>query len=831
MEQSAWLPAAGAAAAAVWGVANGPAAPDVVGALAAAVMTSWLMSRPLRVSPNDHLPLVLAPALCALGLVRVPWALAGMLGGLAVPAAGSSRAHPLDESLSLIAGAGIVAAATWGQLPVAVSPLVTLGVAAVVYAAVRTMLAGRRLTRREHVQWTRAMQTIDRAAAPFLLLAAALALGAVAIDRTWLQHALPLGRSLLPLVTGAIALHIFHPYSVRGEEEQRVLATTEVLAEAIDVKDPSTGLHSVAVARLSKQIARVMAVNERIVQDVFLTGLLHDVGKVTTPDAILLKPAGLDADELAVMRRHVVDSAAMVASISGLASVAPMVGASHEHYNGSGYPAGLRGEAIPIAARIVAVADTYHALTSGRPYRAPLEPVLALQEIERHSGAQFDPRVVGALKALLLGRPRPLRPAADQAWLRLFRQPRFSLLWGGELVSSLGDEVFFIAITLWVYTLTGSAGVLAAALGAGYAGQALFSVFAGALADRVDRRLIVVISDVSRAAIVAALPFVLPRSLPAALVLLALLNIGSAFFKSAVNALVPSLVSREDLGAANALYQTTERIAEILGGVLGAAAVLALGYHAVMFADAASFLVSAVCVSAIPVAWRAGLRPPAATSSMRVDLAAGFRYVWHTPFQRAFALLIIPGYLTLAFEALRAPMVLRTAHLSAELYGALNSVLGIGRLVTALALAWIAHRWASPTLAVAAYLLTGLGVAIFTAFPWYAGLLAGAFLYAAGNMLSLIVNTTIVMQATPPAFLGRVLGNRQVLVQGTRLIAVLALGRLADVANPPVALWTMVVLSIAGVLAVSVVSGRALTDPRRRPAAGLEVTEAGLEVP
>lgn len=801
------------------------ATPTVVAAvlvIVTAATVAWLAAHPLRISLSDDFPLLFVPVLVALGLGGPLFALAGAFLGLTIavgvePAKwGGIRA--VEEATALVGG---ILVATAAPLPVVPYRLSGLIIAAVAYACIRTPLVAIRIARHERMAWSRAFVVVGSGYGTSLVTSVVLALATVAVERLWLSHASPIALSALPLLAGGVVLHAFHPHSMSGREERRVLATTAVLADAMDVKDSLTGLHSQAVAQLSKRIARAVGVSERLAQDAFLTGLLHDIGKVVVPDSILQKPSSLQSDEWQVMRSHVIDSSDMVASIAGLSRIAPSVRASHERFDGTGYPDGLRGREIPLAARIVAIADAYHALTSDRVYRPSRDPDAALAELERCAGTQFDPGLVHALRGIIEGPaavPSDVGTHSAPTWFTLLRRPAFALLWGGELVSFLGDEVFFIAITLWVYTLTGSTGMLAAALGVGYAGQAVFGFLAGVVADRVDRRIIVAISDAARALVVAALPFVLPWSLPAAFVLLGLLNVGSAFFKAAVNAMLPSIATREELATANALYQTTERIAEIVGGVLGATAVVALGYSRVMFADAGSFLVSASCVMLIPLAWGAGLGAPRRVS-IGVDLVAGVRYLLRTPFQRYFAFLILPGYITLAFDALRAPLVIGTAHLSAEAYGVINSTLGVARLVTAFVLAGLTRRWASPGLAIVAYLLTGLGVAIFTAFPWYLGLLAGAFLFATGNMLSLIVNSTLIMQRTPQAFLGRVLGNRQVLVQGTRVISVLALGRLADRTTPQAASWVMVVLSLAGVLAIWLLMSRSIapTAPLATP--------------
>ena len=781
--------------------------------LATAATVAWLAAYPLRISPSDDFPLVIVPVIVALGVGRPLFAMAGALAGLALAVATEAErwkgSRAIEEGTAL---AGAVLAAMWLPLPVVPYHLGGLIPAAVAYAAIRTPLVATRIARNEGMGWGRAFVVVANACGTSFVISILLALVTVAVERLWLPETGRAALSALPLLAGGVVLHVFHPHSLSGREERRVLAVTAVLADAMDVKDSLTGLHSQDVAQLSKRIARTVGVSERLAHDAFVTGLLHDIGKVGVPDAILQKPSQLRPDEWNVMRAHVIDSADMVASIAGLSRVAPMVRASHEHYDGTGYPDGLQGREIPLAARIVAIADAYHALTNDRVYRLRRDAEAALAELDRCSGTQFDPALVTALRTLV-GRGAPegaARPAP--AWLSVLRRPAFALLWVGEAVSFLGDEVFFIAITLWVYALTGSAVTLAAALSAGYVAQALFSFLAGAIADRVDRRAVVAISDVGRAIVVAALPFVLPLSLPLGLVLLGVLNVGSVFFRAAVNALLPSIATSDELPTVNALFQTTERVAEIAGGVLGAAAVLTLGYTGVMFADAGSFLVSAVCILLMPLAWGVGLgRRRGAT--ITADLMSGLRYLWQTPFQRYFALLILPGYLTLAFEVLRAPMIVHTAHLSPAAYGVVNSTLGVGKLATAVVLAGLTRRWAMPGLAVFSYILAALGVAVFATAPWYLGLVVGAFIFSVGNMLSSIVNATLVMQVTPQALLGRVLGNRQMLVQGTRLVGALALGRVADAASPPVALWIMAGVCISGVTLVWLLSGRYIAAP------------------
>src|SRR5690606_33085806 len=131
------------------------------------------------------------------------------------------------------------------------------------------------------------------------------------------------------------------------------------------------------------------------------TGLLHDIGKLHTPINILLKPGPLDEAERALMNLHAEMGAELIASLPALRHLAPAVRASQEFFDGNGYPDGIAGDAIPLAARIVAVADAYHAMRSNRPYRAAITHEEAVQELRQCAGTQFDPVVVEALLGLL----------------------------------------------------------------------------------------------------------------------------------------------------------------------------------------------------------------------------------------------------------------------------------------------------------------------------------------------------------------------------------------------------------------------------------------------
>jgi HD-GYP domain-containing protein (c-di-GMP phosphodiesterase class II) len=130
---------------------------------------------------------------------------------------------------------------------------------------------------------------------------------------------------------------------------------------------------------------------------------LHDIGKIAIPDTILNKPGPLDDEEWAFMRRHTLIGESMLSAAPALHAAALIVRSSHERYDGAGYPDGLRGEQIPLASRIVFVCDAYHAMTSDRPYGVTASTPEALAELDACAGSQFDPAVVRAFRAEILG--------------------------------------------------------------------------------------------------------------------------------------------------------------------------------------------------------------------------------------------------------------------------------------------------------------------------------------------------------------------------------------------------------------------------------------------
>lgn len=191
----------------------------------------------------------------------------------------------------------------------------------------------------------------------------------------------------------------------RAERARRVqleagyLSTIRVLAAAVEARDGYAGGHIARVAEYSAAIARRLRFGGEALAELEAGALLHDLGNIGILDAVLNKTTALDADERFVLQQHPTIGANLLRQAPLLAPLAQTVAAHHERWDGGGYPDGLKGGQIPLSGRIVALADAFDAMTSPRPYRSALDCGAARAEIERRSGAQFDPEVVAAFTA------------------------------------------------------------------------------------------------------------------------------------------------------------------------------------------------------------------------------------------------------------------------------------------------------------------------------------------------------------------------------------------------------------------------------------------------
>jgi len=172
--------------------------------------------------------------------------------------------------------------------------------------------------------------------------------------------------------------------------------SVRMLAAAIDAKDPYTRGHSERVARYSIAIGKNLSLPEKEMRNLRISALLHDVGKIGIDDRILRKPGALSDEEFEVMKQHPAKGAAIMSGVAQLIDIIPGMKYHHEKWSGGGYPEGLEGDHIPMQARIVAIADTFDAMTTNRPYQKAMELAYVVEKIKSFAGTRFDPRVVDA---------------------------------------------------------------------------------------------------------------------------------------------------------------------------------------------------------------------------------------------------------------------------------------------------------------------------------------------------------------------------------------------------------------------------------------------------
>ena len=201
-------------------------------------------------------------------------------------------------------------------------------------------------------------------------------------------------------------------YRLNLDVERTYVETIMALALAVEAKDPYSAGHSKRVGFYARQIGEVLGLDEETLRVLNDAGVLHDIGKIGIKDDILLKPNPLTPDEEKIMQQHSVIGEAIVKPVRSLQKVVALVRHHHERFDGAGYPSGLKGEAVPLGARILSVADTYDSMITDRPYRKRLTTDEAKAELQRFAGIQYDPKIVQAFFQVLADKEQRRVPHA-----------------------------------------------------------------------------------------------------------------------------------------------------------------------------------------------------------------------------------------------------------------------------------------------------------------------------------------------------------------------------------------------------------------------------------
>jgi putative nucleotidyltransferase with HDIG domain len=551
--------------------------------------------------------------------------------------------------------------------------------------------------------------------------------------------------------------------------------TLDLAAQALDARDRYTESHSIRVSDLAGRLGEQLELGERECDLIRTAAALHDLGKIGVRDDILNKPGPLSEDEWEIMRRHPDIGADMIAQHSALREVAPLVRHHHERWDGSGYPAGLRGEVIPFGARILSVADSFDTITGARLYRPSLmTPIEAVEDISRRANHWYDPNVVDALREIHGLDPlevvdRPEVPRRITSYRVLRTNPGFSSLITAMAISALGDPLTQVAtlVTIFIGSRHDSRYVALAFVLQAIA-MVLVSSVLGGLADRLPRRALIPVLEAGRAAILMATPMLIQDNrwqfiFPIVFVLASI----NAIVQPARQASIPALVPAGQVGKANAMVTVTTMLAGALGfGVAGSILALAPNSTNLLFvADAVTFALAGAVV--LGIRNLGGGRKAASVSG-------ALRQSWGVIAARPYLVLSVLGafLIPISFPALVALAYSHGGQVyGGQVYSALELVLGLGVISGSIAVARLSSIGSMRTVG-AGLLLTGVFSLIIGLTPSIEMIVPALLLASFGNPIYAVANQTALMEAADQTNRGALMATRFGLAQTASIIGV-----------------------------------------------------------
>ncbi len=549
------------------------------------------------------------------------------------------------------------------------------------------------------------------------------------------------------------------------QQEERI-QTLELMAQALDARDPMTELHSQRVSNLAAQIAQALGLNSLEVERLRVAGLLHDIGKIGVPDAVLKKPAGLDPAEWAAMRRHAEVGAEMIGRHTALRPMAPWVRYHHERWNGSGYPSGLAGDEIPLGARIIAVADSFDTITGPRVYRrTSMTPAEAVADISAASSILYDPEVVNALRRVFGDPPltaisaaapeiRTLAPPSPVSLLK--RHSMLSYLAGGVTLSSIGDPLTAIAVAVSAFTVTHNGVGVAAAVGLRAAAMMVAGLLLGGAVDRLPRRVVVAVCDSIGAATLLATPFLLVFAPWTLFGIVVILGAAAALGQAGRDASVAYVMRGRHIGVANGILATGSTVGRSVGYPLAAIMVWWLASTSPLYLiDAVTFILAAgLTLLAGPLG--GGIKSRSVLGALRGAFTVrAARVPLFLSGAGAFALsMTVPALVVIAYEL---------SQNGPRAYTFLEVTLTAGMVIGAL----IFSRLSANARLISLVGLVAMGALCLVTAASSFLLVTAAILFAAsiGNQLYFIGNRTELQELAPIDRVGSVMATRGVLAQ------------------------------------------------------------------
>lgn len=389
------------------------------------------------------------------------------------------------------------------------------------------------------------------------------------------------------------------------------------------------------------------------------------------------------------------------------------------------------------------------------------------------------------------------RPAG---FLALMRNRNYALLWSGQLVSELGNRFHWIAVSLWIYSLTRSAAAVSLAISSMFVGGLLVSLWAGVLVDRLNRKTILIFSDLARAILVFLIPSLIQINLWLVYADLALISVATAFFRPAIFAVVPQVVNRRDLLPANSFFTTMDTGTEIIGPVAAGLLAFKYGYAPLLYIDAGTYAVSAMCIlamSIVPLAVQVveGIQ----LRTFWIDTLEGLRYIRRTPLQWGLFVMMFPAYLVgSGLNALQTPLAKGAVGITDAEFGTFQSVWGVGFVIASLLLGWYGAQVRKSLIILGGYFLAFAATALMGFSRSFEALLVTAFVVGFANTLYYVGLSTVLMEHTSQDIIGRVVSTRQLVLNAMRVLSPLIFGDLADRIGIREALVIMAALGAIG---------------------------------
>ncbi len=390
--------------------------------------------------------------------------------------------------------------------------------------------------------------------------------------------------------------------------------------------------------------------------------------------------------------------------------------------------------------------------------------------------------------------PRPV------GFLTLMRNQNYALLWWGQLVSELGNRFHWIAVSLWIFSLTHSATAVSLAISSMFFGNLLIGLWAGVLVDRLNRKAILIASDLARVGLVALIPTLIKVSIWLAYVDLIAISMATAFFRPAMFAIIPQVVSRRNVMPANSFFTAMDTGTEIVGPVIAGLLAFTYGYSPLLYIDAATYAVSAICVFGMSIPHII----PAIASDLRLrgiwsGVVDGLRYIRRDKLQWGLFVLIFPAYLVgSGLNSLQTPLAKGVVGISDAAFGTFNSVWGAGFVVGSLLLGWYGARVRKSLVILGGYLLAFIFTGLMGLSTSFQVLLLTGFAVGFANTLYYVGLGTVIMEYTPQYVIGRVISTRQVALSSVRVISPLIFGAFADIVGVRQAIFSMSVVGLVG---------------------------------